>query len=47
MAAYPCSREINYTVNDASAVLVAVLAHFAEQNPKVDTTDGLSLEFSD
>lgn len=47
MAAYPCSGEINYTVNDAKAVLAAVQAHFAEQNPKVDTTDGLSLEFAD
>ena len=47
MAAYPCSGEINYTVNDAKAVLAAVQAHFAEQNPKVDATDGLSLEFAD
>lgn len=47
MAAYPCSGEINYTVNDAKAVLAAVQAHFAEQNPKVDTTDGLSLKFAD
>lgn len=47
MAAYPCSGEINYTVSDAKAVLAAVQAHFAEQNPKVDTTDGLSLEFAD
>jgi phosphomannomutase/phosphomannomutase/phosphoglucomutase len=47
MAAYPCSGEINYTVSDAKAVLAAVQAHFSEQNPKVDTTDGLSLEFAD
>ena len=47
MGAYPCSGEINYTVSDAKAVLAAVQAHFAEQNPKVDTTDGLSLEFAD
>lgn len=47
MAAYPCSGEINYTVNDAKAVLAAVQAHFAEQNPKVDTTDGLSLELGE
>ena len=45
MAAYPCSGEINYTVSDAKAVLAAVQAHFAGHNPKVDTTDGLSLEF--
>ncbi|RRV88252.1 phosphomannomutase CpsG [Stutzerimonas stutzeri] len=47
MAAYPCSGEINYTVSDAKAVLAAVQAHFAGHNPKVDTTDGLSLEFDD
>jgi len=47
MAAYPCSGEINYTVSDAKAVLAVVQAHFAGQNPKVDTTDGLSLEFDD
>ena len=47
MSAYPCSGEINYTVSDAKAVLAVVQAHFAEHNPKVDTTDGLSLEFDD
>lgn len=47
MAAYPCSGEINYTVSDSKAVLAAVQAYFAEQNPKVDTADGLSLEFAD
>ena len=47
MAAYPCSGEINYTVSDAKAVLAAVQAYYAVQNPKVDSTDGLSLEFDD
>ena len=47
MAAYPCSGEINYTVNDAKAVIKAVQEHYAEQNPKLDTTDGISLEFAD
>lgn len=47
MTAYPCSGEINYTVSDANAVLAVVQAHFAGQNPKLDTTDGLSLEFAD
>lgn len=47
MAAYPCSGEINYCVADSKAVIHAVQAHYAEQNPKVDTTDGLSLEFDD
>jgi phosphomannomutase/phosphomannomutase/phosphoglucomutase len=47
MAAYPCSGEINYRVHDAKAVIQAVLEHYAEQSPKLDTTDGISLEFTD
>lgn len=47
MAAYPWSGEINYTISDAKAILAAVQVHFAEDIPKVDTTDGLSLEFDD
>lgn len=46
MTAYPCSGEINYRVNDAKAVIQAVLDHYAEQQPKLDTTDGISLEFA-
>lgn len=47
MAAYPCSGEINFKVADPKAVIAAVQTHYAEQNPKVDTTDGISLEFAD
>ena len=47
MAAYPCSGEINYRVNDAKAVIQAVQEHYAVQKPKLDTTDGISLEFPD
>lgn len=47
MAAYPCSGEINFKVANAKAVIAAVQAHYAEQNPKVDNTDGISLEFDD
>lgn len=47
MAVYPCSGEINYTVKDAKAVIATVQAHFAEQNPTLDTVDGVSLEFAD
>src|SRR5690606_5693988 len=47
MAAYPCSGEINFKVADAKAVIAAVQARYAEQNPKVDATDGISLEFAD
>lgn len=42
---YPCSGEINYQVADAQAVLERVREFYAELQPKVDTIDGLSLEF--
>ncbi len=44
MKAFPCSGEINYTVNDVPAVLVAVQQHFSVHNPALDFTDGLSME---
>jgi phosphomannomutase/phosphomannomutase/phosphoglucomutase len=47
IAAYPCSGEINYKVEDTQASIEAVKAHFASLNPKTDYTDGISLEFSD
>lgn len=47
MAAYPCSGEINFKVADSKRVIAAVQAHYAEQRPKVDTTDGIGLEFAD
>jgi phosphomannomutase/phosphomannomutase/phosphoglucomutase len=45
MAAFPCSGEINYRVADANQAIEAVRAHFAPLNPRVDYTDGISLEF--
>jgi phosphomannomutase/phosphoglucomutase len=47
MAVYPCSGELNYTVSDAKKVLEEVIQFFKSDNPKVDNTDGLSLEFSE
>lgn len=47
IALYPCSGEINYKVNNAQSVIDRVLAYYAEQNPKIDNTDGISLEFAD
>lgn len=44
MKAFPCSGEINYTVNDVPAVLAAVQQHFSVHNPTLDFTDGLSME---
>lgn len=47
MKAYPCSGEINYRVKDMASSIARVLDHFQAKNPKLDRTDGLSLEFSD
>lgn len=44
MAAYPCSREINYTVTNAKAAMDKVQAYFASFEPKIDVTDGVSLD---
>lgn len=46
-AAFPCSGEINYQVNDAKAAMQRVEEHFAALGPSVDRTDGISLEFAD
>ncbi len=43
--AYPCSGEINYQVADAQAAMERVREYYSTQQPKIDTTDGLSMEF--
>ena len=43
--AYPCSGEINFTVDDAKTVIERVLEHFQPEDPNIDRTDGISLEF--
>lgn len=45
-AAFPCSGEINYRVTDASDAMRRVEEHFADWNPAIDRTDGISLEFA-
>ena len=45
MVAYPCSGELNYTVKNIPIILEKIMAHFAKEEPKVDRTDGISLEF--
>ena len=45
--AYPCSGEINFQVADTDACIARVLAHYDKDQPTLDRTDGLSLEFSD
>lgn len=47
IAAYPCSGEINFTVADAKAVQRRVADAHMRYSPKVETIDGLSLEFDD
>lgn len=46
-AAYPCSGEINYQVSDAKAAMSRVEMYFSGKLPRIDRTDGLSLEFAD
>jgi phosphomannomutase len=43
--AYPCSGEINFTVDDAKVVIDRALKHFESDAPVIDRTDGISLEF--
>ena len=47
MAKYPCSGEINYWVVDVSVILDKILKHFSTENPVIDRTDGISLEFEE
>lgn len=47
IAAFPCSGEINYRVEDAGAGIRKVAEHFKASCLKRDETDGLSMEFSD
>ena len=44
---YPCSGEINYTVNNVPAILARIMKCFAKDSPKIDKTDGVSLDFGD
>jgi phosphomannomutase len=47
MALFPISGELNYRVPDARAALTALESRYAPHAPKIDRTDGLSLEFPD
>jgi phosphomannomutase/phosphoglucomutase len=46
MAAYPCSGEINFVVDDASAAVDRVMSRFASDKPLVETVDGISAAFA-
>ena len=43
--AYPCSGEINYTVDDVPSILAKILAFYEKDKPELDKTDGVSLDF--
>ena len=43
--AYPCSGEINYTVDDVPSILTKLLAFYEKDKPELDKTDGVSLDF--
>jgi len=45
VAAYPCSGEINSTIDNPKAVLAAAEKHYAGNALGVDYTDGLSVEY--
>ena len=47
MEAYPCSGEINRSINDPAAAIAKVEQHFGGLSAIVDRTDGLSMSFDD
>lgn len=42
---FPCSGEINFKVADTQVTIQKLFDHFANQNPSIDQTDGVSLDF--
>lgn len=44
---FPCSGEINFKVADTQVTIQKLFDHFADQNPQVDLTDGVSLDFGE
>ncbi|MEJ2061253.1 MAG: phosphomannomutase [Gammaproteobacteria bacterium] len=47
VAAYPCSGEINFRVDDTAAKVAAIERHFENEQPHIERVDGLSMEFAD
>ncbi len=45
IAKFPCSGEINFKVQDAQATIQRIFDHYQAQNPSIDRTDGVSLDF--
>jgi phosphomannomutase/phosphoglucomutase len=46
MAAFPCSGEINFVVNDAKTTVARVLDFYAHEDPRLENVDGLSVAFA-
>ncbi|MFT4019908.1 MAG: phosphomannomutase CpsG [Acinetobacter sp.] len=42
---FPCSGEINFKVADTQTTIQRIFDHYADQNPQIDRTDGVSLDF--
>ena len=47
IAAYPCSGEINRTIDNPAEVLALAEATYADEALSVDHIDGLSMTFAD
>lgn len=47
IAAFPCSGELNYTVEHSDAAQKKVADHYAPAYPTIETIDGLSMAFDD
>lgn len=45
IAKFPCSGEINFKVADTQTTIQKLFDHYADQNPAIDQTDGVSLDF--
>lgn len=42
---FPCSGEINFKVVDTQKTIQKLFDHYADQQPSIDQTDGVSLDF--
>ncbi len=47
LAAFPCSGEINFHVEDAKHSIARVLGHYEALKPVLDHTDGISADFGE
>ena len=45
IAKFPCSGEINFKVENTQETIQKIFDHFANLNPAIDKTDGVSLDF--